>query len=83
MLGGDIHDIVHAVARDCDVGQNQRLSIHIPIDSGGEEQTEAVGIDVGQCQDGLVRVSAGAGIVIMVGQDTDGGCGGDVCRCCK
>ena len=71
MLGGDDEEIV-SDAGDGDVGKVERLGVDQSIGGNGEEFAEGGGVDVGEGERGLKVVEAGAGVVVVVGEDVLG-----------
>jgi hypothetical protein len=69
---------VGAAALDGHGGKIERFAIDQTVDGEGEEFAELAYVDVGQGECGLGVVEAGAGVVVVVGEDLLGvGAGSD------
>ena len=87
MLGGDENEIVRALARNRDSGNNKGLAIDLAVHWINEPQAEVGAVDVGKSEDGFVRVLASASEVVMVVEDVDlrerGNHLRDQAKCCE
>ena len=65
------HDVVRALPRNGKARDDERLGIDLAVHRISEKPAEGVGIDVSGGKNSFVGVLAGAGEVIVVGQDVD------------
>src|SRR5437016_4989358 len=73
--GSDEHDVVSSLGWNGQGRDVQWLGIDLPIDGIGEDLAERAGVYIGGGEDGFVRILAGAGEIIVIGEDVDLGGG--------
>ena len=71
MLGGDDQQIV-SHAGDGHAGEVERFGIDQAVGGNVEELAEGGGVHVGQSESRLLAVEAGAGVVVVVGENVLG-----------
>ena len=81
MLGGDENDVMKAwgpglgvdSGGDGDSGIDERLGVNLAVHHGDEQFVESSDLNVGWRKLGFVGIQAGAGNVVVKGQNIDGG----------
>ena len=69
MLGRNIEHIVHALSRNAQPRDDQRLRVNLPIDANHEKLSEIRRIDIRRRQDRLNQILTGAGEIIVPGKN--------------
>ena len=74
MLGRDEHHVMDALAGNFEPGHVERLREHIAVDCQCEELPETLRIDVARREDRLAQIGAGAGVVVLGGENRTCAC---------
>ena len=73
VLGGDVDDVVRALAGNFNGRDEERLGIDGAVDTKSAERAELFGVDVLRSEDLFVERGAGAEVVVLRGGDLSSG----------